>query len=254
MNSRIQVTLVANAGLLLRDRNMTILVDALFRDEECSFCMPSESTYEKLLRGAPPFENIDYVLFTHLHADHFSEALTREFLCRHGVKGLILPASDSLERQGFFDWVMERGIPCAVLTEHTGKAVFRLSPEIQLTAVRTLHLDRKYHGVPHFCYLIAFGDRKLLLTADADYTEDSFAFLGEETIRAAFVNPLFFSDLHRRRFFHGSLPAETVVVYHLPFPEEERQLQQMFLQSLRDWPKEGPPVVVLDRELQSAEL
>ena len=127
--------------------------------------------------------------------------------------------------------------------------------EVQVSAFRTLHLDEKYHYVLHFCYLIACGGKRLLFTSDADYTRETFSFLGEEPLRAAFVNPLFFSDLQRRRFFHGTLPAEAIVVYHLPFPGENGEaLQQMLSRSLRAWPESGPPVIVLDRELQTIML
>ena len=251
MKSQIQVTLVANAGLLLRYRETTILLDALIADGEYAYCAPSEVTRQKILRGDPPFEQIDYVMFSHLHADHFSELRTREFLERRRVKGLLLPYAEELERKGFFDFVKDSGTPCFLLTEHAGKAIFRLSPEIQVTAVRTLHLDRKYHDIPHFCYLIAFGEKKLLFTSDVDYTEEDFAFLREEQLRAVFVNPLFFSDLHRRRFFRGAIPADRLVVYHMPFPESEAQLQRMLSRELLTWEEEGAEPVVLSRELET---
>ena len=85
MELPIQVTLAANAGVLLRVRNTSILIDALFADT--SSCGPSPETRERLLCGLPPFDEVDYVLFTHLHQDHFSEDVTREFLNR--VTGLL---------------------------------------------------------------------------------------------------------------------------------------------------------------------
>ena len=255
MDSRIQVTLTANAGVLVRCRDTAILLDALFNDKEQAYCSPSSAVLEKMLGGEPPFEHIDYVMFTHLHADHFSAELTKEFLRRRTVKGLLLPASDRLEQAGFFSFVRETGTPCYVLPEQALKTVFRLSPEIQVAAFRTLHLDKKYHDVPHFCYRITVGDQKLLFTSDVDYTEESFAFLERETLRAVFVNPLFFSDLQRRRFFHGSLRAETVVVYHTPFPEEGGDpFRRMLSRNLEAWPKEGPSAIVLERELDTIEL
>lgn len=255
MDSPIQVTLVANAGLLLRYQDASILLDALFSGESCSFCAPSPATRERLLHGDPPFDSVDYVLFTHLHEDHFSEALTREFLLSHRVKGLMLPSSARLEQQGFFDFVKESGIPCHVLTGDTCKAEFRLSDEIQISAFHTLHLDEKYRDVLHFCYLISCGEKKLLFTSDVDYTREQFSFLGAEPLRAAFVNPLFFSDLQRRRFFHGRLPAETIVVYHLPFSEKKAgPLQRMFSRSLQVWPENGPTVIVLEGQLETIEL
>lgn len=255
MDSLIQVTLVANAGLLLRYQDSSILLDALFSGESCSFCEASPATRERLLRGDSPFDSVDYVLFTHLHEDHFSEALTREFLLSHRVKGLVLPYSERLEQRGFFDFVQESGTPCHVLTWDSCKAEFRLSDTIRISALRTLHLDEKYHGVLHFCYLISCGEKKLLFTSDVDYTREQLSFLGSDKLRAAFVNPLFFSDLQRRRFFHGRLPAETIVVYHLPFSEKKAgPLQRMFSRSLQVWPENGPPVIVLEGQLETIEL
>ena len=255
MASPVQVTLIANTGLLLRYEDAAILLDALFSAGEHGFSAPSAGTWEKMLRGEPPFERVDYALFTHLHGDHFSEERTLEFLERRQLKGLLLPASEKPERQGFFDRVGETGTPCFVLTGQTARATFRLAPVLQLSAFRTLHLDPKYHAVPHFCFLMDFGGKRLLFTSDVDYTAETLAFVGEEPLRAAFVNPLFFSALRRGRLFHGTLPAETVAVYHLPFPQQDgRQLHRSLARDLQAWPADGPAVLVLDRELQTAEL
>ena len=255
MDSPVQVTLIANTGLLLRYEDTAILLDALFSAGEHGFSAPSAGTWEKMLSGEPPFEQVDYVLFTHLHGDHFSEERCLEFLGRRKVKGLLLPASERPERQGFFDRVGESGTTCFVLTEQTAKAVFQLAPEVRLSAFRTLHLDPKYHAVPHFCYLIDFGGKRLLFTSDVDYTAETLSFVGEEPLRAAFVNPLFFVALRRRRLFHGSLPAETVLVYHMPFPEEDsQQFHRKLARDLQAWQENGPAAVVLDRELQTVEL
>ncbi len=255
MDSLIQLTLVANAGLLLRYQDTSILLDALFSVDSSSSCQPSCATREKLLRGVPPFDHVDYVLFTHLHKDHFSPELTWEFLRRHTIKGLILPCSGRLELQSFFSDLQEVGIPCAVLTRDTFKTVFHLSSGVRISAFRTLHLGENYHDVLHFCYLIACGEKKLLFTADADYTRERFSFLGAERLHAAFVNPLLFCDLQRRRFFHGTLSADAVVVYHLPLSAEGGEsLQRMFSRSLEEWPKDGPPAIVLERELSTITL
>lgn len=47
MEPPIQVTLAANAGVLLRVRNTSILIDALFADT--SGCGPSPETRERLM-------------------------------------------------------------------------------------------------------------------------------------------------------------------------------------------------------------
>jgi L-ascorbate metabolism protein UlaG (beta-lactamase superfamily) len=255
MDAPIRVTLVANTGLLLRCGNTGILADALFAPGEHGFSAPSPETWEKLLCGEPPFETVDTLLFTHLHSDHFSPERTLEFLQRRRVKGLLLPYAEELERQGFYDAVRESGTACQLLTERTAKTAFSLAPQVRVEAFRTLHLDPKYHEVPHFCYRITFGEKRLLLTADVDYTAETLDFLGEDRLRAAFVNPLFFSALRHKRLFRGTLPTEAVAVYHLPFPEQDgRQFHRRLARDLQAWPEDGPQPLVLDRELQSLEL
>ena len=62
MSSPVQVTLIANTGLLLRYENTAILLDALFSQGEHGFSAPSAGTWEKMLSGEAPFERVDYVL------------------------------------------------------------------------------------------------------------------------------------------------------------------------------------------------
>ena len=92
MSDEIQVTLVANAGILLSFRGRKLLIDGLFRAEDTPFsCIPAK-TLEKLLNGYPPYDDIDYLLFTHYHTDHFSPEITRSYLEAARRKGCPPPA------------------------------------------------------------------------------------------------------------------------------------------------------------------
>lgn len=56
------------------------------------------------------------------------------------------------------------GIPCVLLhRELCRKTVFRPEQEIRIRAFQTRHLDKLYWDVPHFCYLLECGEKKLLL-------------------------------------------------------------------------------------------
>ena len=74
--------------------------------------------------------------------------------------------------------------------------------------------------MPHACLLLTLGEKRVLFTADADYTLETFP--GLPPLDAVFVNPLFFRALRTGRFFQGALPARTICVYHVPFPEDDR--------------------------------
>ena len=78
MSEALRVTLLANAGLLLEYEGTTLLIDGIFHSRDVPFSSLPQDVWQKLLRGDAPFGNIDYLLFTHHHPDHFSAAMTVE--------------------------------------------------------------------------------------------------------------------------------------------------------------------------------
>ena len=67
----IRITLLANAGVLIRYRDTALLLDGLFGRKDNPFSLLPPGCREAMLRAEPPFERLDYLLFTHYHPDHF---------------------------------------------------------------------------------------------------------------------------------------------------------------------------------------
>ena len=221
MEQEVRVTLVANAGVLLEYQGTTLLLDGIYGPENHPFSNLPPEVWNQMKAGEGPFEKIDYLLFSHAHPDHFSPAMTMEYLKERNVKGVFLPQTRSVRESGLPELLKERGIPAAFLCEETDHTAYRVEPGIAVRAFTTLHLDKKYHHVHHFCYLLTFGEKHILFCADVDYTREDFSRMKRFPLRAAFVNPLFFAELRRRRFFHGELEAGTVCIYHVPFSGED---------------------------------
>ena len=96
MEKMLRVTLISNAGLLLEYDGITLLLDGIYGREGHPFSNLAPETWRKLTAGEPPFEKVDYLLFSHAHPDHFSPEMTMEFLCRREVKGVFLPQTRSV--------------------------------------------------------------------------------------------------------------------------------------------------------------
>ena len=224
MDEKLTVTLVANAGLVLEYCGTKLLVDAVYGPENHPFSNVSAEMWQKMKAGEGIFKNVDALLFTHAHPDHFSPRMTMEYLEHQRVKGIFLPQTRSVRDCGLPEFLEERSIPAVFLSEETDRTGWKVAKNITVRAFSTLHLDKKYHHVHHFCYLISFGEKHILICADVDYTEEDFSRIKRFPLRAVFVNPLFYSELHRRRFFRGELEAETVCVYHVPFSGEDEVL------------------------------
>ena len=255
VENALRVTLIANTGLLLQYRGYTLLLDGIYGREGHPFSNLPPEVWERMILGQPPFERIDYLLFSHAHPDHFSPEMTMEFLKYRKVKGVFLPDSHKVGKSGLGDFLRERRIPCVLLSQQTDHASFRVESEISVRAISTLHLDKQFQKVHHSCYLLSFGDKQVLFTADVDYTQETFERIGNVPLRAAFVNPLFFSALRRGRYFQGELNAQTICIYHVPFSEDDAmRMRPVLAHDLVEWPPEKHETVVLCDAFQHIDL
>lgn len=255
MVNALQVTLVANAGLLLEYNGTKLLLDGIFGKKGHPFSAPSPEMWQHMKEGRPPFDNIDYLLFTHAHPDHFSPEMTLEFLQSRGVKGLFLPEDEAVQQSGLTGYLQQERISCAVLSDQTNHTGYRITPDITVRAFRTLHLDKKFQSVPHFCYLITFGEKKILFTADIDYVNEDLERIRSIRLDAAFVNPLLFGMLRRGRFLQCLPNAQRIVVYHVPFPPEDPMgMRPMLERNLAQWPAEQGMALALQEPFQQMQL
>ena len=255
MSDTIRVTLLANAGLLLQYQNITMMLDGIYGNEAHFFSDLKPGVWEQMLCGEPPFETIDYLLFSHAHPDHFSPEMTMEFLRRRAVKGVFLPDSHKVTESGLESFLTERSIPFVRLSHETEHISYRVEPKAAVRALATRHLDPKFRDVHHLCYLLTFGKKHILVTADVDYTQETFETIRGIPLRAAFVNPLFFSALRHERFFRGELNAQTICAYHVPFSgEDDMKMRPVLARDLLEWPENGREAAVLCDSFQHIEL
>lgn len=178
-----------------------------------------------------------------------------EFLRHRTVRGVFLPDSHKVTESGLEDFLQQRHIPFVRLSQETEKISYQVEPGIAVRALPTRHLDKKFQNVHHLCYLLTFGKKKILFTADVDYTQETFETLRGISLRAAFVNPLFFSALRHRRFFNGELNVQTLCAYHVPFSGEDgMKMRPTLARDLVEWPAGGGETAVLCDAFQWIEL
>lgn len=255
MGDPLRATLSSNAGIILEYRGMKLLLDGIYGEEGHPFSNLGPERWQQMLQNLPPYDGISYLLFTHLHPDHFDPDLTLAYLKRHPVKGIFMPDDPALQGSPLLSYIKEQRIPCVMLSAQTNRGRFQIEPEIEVQAFAVPHLDRRYRDVPHYCYLLSFGEKQVLFTADADYTTETFSNLKGVSLRAAFVNPLFFGALRHDKFFKGTLDTKTICVYHVPFPEDDKmRMRASIARDLLTWPGEKPEAEVLCYPNQFVEL
>lgn len=251
----IRVTLLANAGVLIRYRDTALLLDGLFGRKDNPFSLLPPGCREAMLRGEPPFERLDYLLFTHYHPDHFDPEMVRALLERRRVKGLFYPKDEAPAVQKLSRWLQQEGIPCVPLCRDTDRAAIQIEPGISVQAFMVPHLGEEYRSVPHVCYLLTFDGRRVLFTADSDYLHEDFSRLAGTPLYAVFLNPLFYQAYYNTRLFHGHFDTDTLCVYHVPFPEDDgMHMQDMARRMPRGAADSGLRVLPLTEPMQQIEL
>jgi L-ascorbate metabolism protein UlaG (beta-lactamase superfamily) len=79
----IQVTYLANEGVLVEGGGARILVDALFRDSMDPYARHARDVQEQLETGGKPYDGIGLALATHFHLDHWDAGAVTRFLRTH---------------------------------------------------------------------------------------------------------------------------------------------------------------------------
>lgn len=231
----VDITFLANAGVLMEYRGTTILLDGVFSKRDNPFSPLPAGCWEQMLGREGMFRKVDHLLFTHRHPDHFSMDMTVRYLTENTVSSVCLPKDPAEPLQ---PRIAHREIPCMEIAASGKIFCYQATPHITVYGLPTVHLDEKYADVPHLCYLITFDETCVLFTADVDYRKESLSTLAQVPLRAVFMNPLFFHDVCSGRK-HG-LCAEEIVVYHIPFPQDDRfQTRRMAEKDLAKYQAQG---------------
>ena len=107
----IEITVAANAGVMIRAGNTVILADVLEDAGPYPFDRLPDSVLSQMAEGQNPWRNAQYLIFTHEHPDHFAPDLVRRYLSRNTVRRLVLPNRPDKENQALLSELRESRAP-----------------------------------------------------------------------------------------------------------------------------------------------
>ena len=220
---RVKITYIANEGVLISSGDKQVLIDGLHREYKPAYAFPPKDLLTALETAQPPYDEIDLVLVSHLHLDHFHPESVGLHLKNNPRAQLV--SSDQIADGVKKDYGGYAGIE---------KQVRRITPEWKTKArfssgginVQVLGLR---HGGAHFSwiqnlgYLIEINGKKFLHIGDADMTAENFSSfrLNEEGIDIAFIPYWYLMSESGRSFVREQFKPKQVIAVHVPAAEAE---------------------------------
>lgn len=215
----IKVTLLANSGFFVEYNGLKILVDGTPVEIHGNFNGLSEEVLTDLLEGEKPlFRDIDLLLYTHFHRDHFSPETTGALVAGHKIRYLIMPDRGSKYIEQISESVVQNEVRLFLLDIPLGEEVTYELDDIKVGSFRTMHAGEMYRDTDHYCYLLNLGGKVLLVTGDSDFNPDYFkSILTGIKVHAVIINPLFLNRREGRTALTESINPDKIVVCHIPF-------------------------------------
>lgn len=203
--SHCEVTLSANAGIALRLGEIRLWVDMPHVEKVPGFSTFSKAQWQRILTH-PEFASPDLILYTHCHPDHYSKELAGRTKERWPQAQLILP------QQEFDGQVLL-----------SGQRVFLNISGLHMEFCRLTHEGERFADVPNYGCFLCGGGFSVLIAGDCAVADPALAdFIGERKIDLAFLNFPWVALQRGRAFIERSIHPEHLIVYHLPFAEDNR--------------------------------
>jgi L-ascorbate metabolism protein UlaG (beta-lactamase superfamily) len=203
--------------VLVGTNTKKVLIDALFtRPNPAYTALPGEMLND-MEHGNAPFDDLNLVLVTHNHPDHFDPSAAGRFLINNTRTVLVAPEDAvGVMRESVAQWtsISDRVVSVAL---EPGNSLEHDVDGISVTAYRTLHSGLR-EDPQNLMYLVEMESRTIFHEGDSDGNPDTFTNfgLGEEQIDLALVHFWFPTNPDAEVILSGILRADHVGLFHLP--------------------------------------
>ena len=225
------MTFINNSGFLITVGDRSILIDALY-DTDSPRLDPPEEVLQRAVNAKPPFDQIDLVIATHSHPDHFSADLVRRHL-RNNEMAVFVSSPEAVRqiKQAGDDF---DGRLIAVDLEPRGSSHLSING-IELDC---LHITHGYAAMLNIGVVITVGDYTFFHSGDMSIdsmAEDAVSLadlqgygLHQKEIDLAILNIYTFSVDEGVTLIENGIQARYVSPMHYPYQYPPTSVEENF--------------------------
>ncbi len=240
----LEVVYIANAGFFISGGNSKILIDALFRDGLGMYPVPGKDVLDSMLKGEPPYDNVDLLLFTFKQASHFDPYLTETFLANNPKTTLLAPRQVGLDLELFSSQFLK--IEPQVLTITPAENSIA---EVTVHGIKMKILRLNYGGdLQDLGYIIKLAGKTLCFLGDAVLKNNKDTLeklqLTPPGIDVLFITYWDFLNEEARAIIQSHIQPKHIAVMHIPPAEADNITGE--IQKLE---KEYPNVTIFKKNM-----
>lgn len=229
----LEITYVANEGVLISAADGRVLIDGLHREYKPAYAFLPAAEREKIESARAPFDKIDLVLVSHTHLDHFHPESVGLHLKHNPNAALVSSAQVVGEvEKNFKDYASIKARVTAATPPLGTRAALRAAG-IGFDVLGLGHGTGRHASIQNLGHVVRLGGKKLLHVGDADTSAEIFGQfnLDEEGIDIAFIPYWFLLGGEGQAVVREHIKPKQVIAVHISPSEAGKvaaQLKQTF--------------------------
>lgn len=229
----LEITYIANEGVLISSGGKQVLIDGLHREYQRGYAFLPAEQREKIETAKVPFDKIDLILVSHLHLDHFHPESVGLHL-KHNPKATLVSSQQVVGEveKNFKDYQEIKARVVGATPPLKGRASVRAAG-IDVEVLGLGHGTERHGWIQNLGHVVKLGGKKLLHIGDADTSAEVFGQfnLDEEGIDVAFIPYWFLLGSDGQAVVREHIKPKHIIAVHISPSEAEKvagQIKQVF--------------------------
>ena len=194
------------------------MIDALFDNYYKDYLSPDESTIKNMMDGKAPFDNLQVLLSTHVHRDHYEAQITGKFLINHDESKLLSTKQihDDLKENYSSFKTIEKQIITHERNVYTVREVVNGIPVMTFFIHHTGGEGTK--SIENMGFIITLNGKHILHLGDSDMDINRFKSLDlkQYNIDIALVPYWYLADDKGAQILSEWIRPENIIGIHFP--------------------------------------
>ena len=229
----VEITYIANEGVLISSGSKQVLIDGLHREYGPEYAFLPDAQRVQIETARAPFNEIDLILVSHRHLDHFHPESVGLHL-QHNPKAVLVSSQQVVDEveKNFKNFQAIKARVTAATPPWKEKVAMKVAGiDFEILGVR--HGTGRHASIQNLGHIIKLGGKKLLHVGDADTSVENFEKfnLDEEGIDIAFLPDWFLIGSEGQTLVREHIKPKQIIAVHVSPANGEKvaaQIRQAF--------------------------